>query len=283
MINGLQEVHSEELLSSLDHDDAESKLLLRFLNSLEEQKHKDALKLVEEIKCLESDIKEVVRRHDLRKPLLPSNFQNGSSSQKESVSLNEDPSSSETSALPGSTISNVNEPRLTNLCQLESAYFSMRSKIKHPETNAATHPDIDVLKNRENWCMTQKNTEHHKTTDALGAFFDGLCKYGRYSKFEVRGALRNADFNNPANVICSMSFDRDEDYFATAGISKKIKVFEFNALIDDSIDIHYPVVEMSNRSKLSCICWNNYIKNYLASTDFDGVVKVCMSCTRATI
>ena len=90
------------------------------------------------------------------------------------------------------------------------------------------------------------------------------------------GIVRNTDFNNPANVICSLSFDRDEDYFAAAGISKKIKIFEFNALFNDSIDIHYPVVEMSNRSRLSCVCWNNYIQNYLASTDYDGAVKVCL-------
>lgn len=81
----LQEVYSEELSSSLDQDGAELGLLLHFLISLEEQKHKDAYKLIEEIKCLESDIQVVERRHELRKCLLPSNLQNGSSCQKESA------------------------------------------------------------------------------------------------------------------------------------------------------------------------------------------------------
>jgi protein suppressor of PHYA-105 1 len=31
---------------------------------------------------------------------------------------------------------------------------------------------------------------------------------------------------------------------------------------------------MSNKSRLSCICWNNYIKNFLASSDYDGIVKL---------
>ncbi|XP_061337854.1 protein SPA1-RELATED 2-like [Gastrolobium bilobum] len=275
VINGMQEVYSEELLSSLDQDDAESELLLHFLNPLKEQKHKDAYKLVEEIQCLESDIQEVERRHDLRKSLVSYSLQNDSSCQIESASINEEPSSSET-LLPISTISNANELRLTrNICQLENAYFSMRSKIKLPETDAATHPDKDILRNCENWYVAQKDKEQREMTDTLGAFFDGLCKYARYSKFEVRGVLRNADFNNPAaNVICSLGFDRDEDYFAAAGISKKIKIFEFNALLNDSVNIHYPVVEMSNRSRLSCVCWNNYIKNYLATTDYDGIVKL---------
>jgi protein suppressor of PHYA-105 1 len=74
-----------------------------------------------------------------------------------------------------------------------------------------------------------------------------------------------------------LSFDRDADYFAAGGVSKKIKIFDFNSIFNDPVDIHYPVIEMSNESKLSCICWNSYIKNYLASTGYDGVVKVCIS------
>ena len=81
-------------------------------------------------------------------------------------------------------------------------------------------------------------------------------------------------FSSMGNVICSLGFDRDEDYFATAGVSKKIKVYDYHALLNDSVDIHYPAVEMSNKSKLSSICWNSYIRNYLASTDYDGMVKV---------
>ncbi|RDX95342.1 Protein SPA1-RELATED 2, partial [Mucuna pruriens] len=274
VINGMQEVYCEELSSSLNQDDAESELLLDFLISLKEKKHMDTNRLAEEIKCLESDIEEVERRHDLRKSLLPSSLQNDSSCQIESVSLLKESSSLETLS-PVSTTSNANELRLMeNICLLENAYFSMRSKIKLPETDTATHPDKDILRNRDNWCVAQKGMEQHKTMDTLGVFFDSLCKYARYRKFEVRGILRNADFNNPANVICSLSFDRDEDYFAAAGISKKIKIFEFNALLNDTLNIHYPVVEMSNRSRLSCVCWNNYIQNYLASTDYDGVVQL---------
>ncbi|KAI4315509.1 hypothetical protein L6164_028309 [Bauhinia variegata] len=258
VISGLQEVYSEELSSSIDQDDAESELLLHFLLSLQEQKQKDASTLVEEIKCLESDIKEVERRHDSKKSSV-SALQNESSYQNESEPLNKEPLRSET---------------VPPISQLESAYFSMRSKIQLAETGSATHPDVDLLRNRENWHLAQKDEEKQKATDPLGIFFDGLCKYARYNKFEVRGVLRNADLNNPANVICSLNFDRDEDYFAAAGVSKKIKIFEYNALLNDSVDIHYPVVEMLNKSKLSCVCWNNYIKNYLASTDYDGVVKL---------
>ncbi|KAL0731054.1 hypothetical protein Bca4012_027148 [Brassica carinata] len=136
-------------------------------------------------------------------------------------------------------------------------------------------PDRDLLRNRdENVISEQVNSETWSSDDRVGAFFDGLCKYARYSKFETRGVLRTGELNNTSNVICSLGFDRDEDYFATAGVSKKIKIFEFNSLFNESVDIHYPAVEMSNRSKLSGVCWNNYIRNYLASSDYDGIIKL---------
>ncbi|KAL2347978.1 hypothetical protein Fmac_001978 [Flemingia macrophylla] len=274
LINGLQELYNEELSSNIDQEDAESELLLHFLVLLKEQKQNTTFKLVEEIKWLESDIKEVERRHESKNSLVSSDLQNDHSCQKEIMPLKKEPLSLE--MLPSMPpISDSNEVRLMrNISHLESAYFSMRSKLQLSETDVTTHPDKDILRNRENWYVTPKGEERPKSKDTLGTFFDGLCKYARYCKFEVRGVLRNADFSNPANVICSLSFDRDEDYFASAGISKKIKIFEFNSLCNDSVDIHYPAIEMTNRSKLSCVCWNNYIKNYLASTDYDGIVKL---------
>lgn len=264
--------------SSIDQEDAESEVLLHFLVSLKDQKQKDTSKLVEQIRCLESDIEDVERRHNSRKYLVLSSSQNKSSCLKESMPLGKEPSHLE--MLPSTpSITYENEFRLMkNICQLESAYFSMRSKIQIAETGSATQPDQDLKRNCENCYATRKDEDCHGILDPLGIFFDGLCKYARYSKFEVRGMLRNAEFNNPTNVICSLSFDRDEDYFAAAGVSKKIKIFEFNSLFNDTVDIHYPAAEMANKSKLSCVCWNNYIKNYLASTDYDGIIKVCISC-----
>lgn len=110
--------------------------------------------------------------------------------------------------------------------------------------------------------------------DWLGTFFDSLCKFARYSRFEVRATLRHGDLLNTANMVCSLGFDRDDEFFATAGVCKRIKVFECNAVLSEGVDIHYPVVEMVSRSKLSSICWNNYIKSHIASSDYEGIVQV---------
>ncbi|GAV63545.1 Pkinase domain-containing protein/WD40 domain-containing protein [Cephalotus follicularis] len=274
IVNMLPVMCPKRLSSSIDQDDAESELLFHFLVSLKEHKQKHASKLDEDVRCLESDIKEVERRQCLKKPLLPSSLHSDFPRAWENRFVDEEPSGPEALSRlsPNSTVTEMR--LLRNVVQLENAYFSMRSKIQLPETDVAKRPDEDLLRNREHCYSGQKGKEELDSADPLGVFFDGLCKYARYNKFEVRGLLRTGDFSNSANVICSLSFDRDNDYFAAAGISKKIKIFEFNALFNDSVDIHYPVVEMSNKSRLSCVCWNSYIKNYLASTDYDGVVKL---------
>lgn len=268
-VSGTQELSGGELLSSIDEEDKESDLLLYFLSSLNEQKQKDASNLMEQIQFIEADIQEVEKRRPKKSLVLHSSTQESPYSLGGNASLD---------VFSKMCPINDTETRLmSNIKQLENAYFSMRSNYQLSDSDFATHRDEELLKSRENWCIMGKE-EKYNTADRLGGFFEGLCKYARYRKFKVQGVLRNGDLNNSANVICSLSFDRDEDYLAT-GVSKKIKIFEFQALFNDSVDIHYPVVEMSNKSRLSCICWNSYIRNFLASTDYDGIVKVCILCS----
>ncbi|KAL8503513.1 hypothetical protein ACS0TY_022304 [Phlomoides rotata] len=259
---GTQELSGGELLSSINEEDEDSDMLLFFLSSLQEQKQKDASNLMEQIQYIEADIQEAEKR----KP-------------KKSLPLSSSPRDSSVACGGASAdafsrpLSDTETTLMNNMGQLENAYFSIRSNYQLSDSDVATRRDVDLLKSRENWCTVGKE-EKYNPKDRLGGFFDDFCKYSRYKKFKLRGTLRNGEFNNSSNVICSLSFDRDEDYLATGGVSKKIKIFEFQALFNDSVDIHYPAVEMSNKSKLSCVCWNSYIRNFLASTDYDGIVKL---------
>lgn len=271
VIAEIKKLPGDVSLSSIHEEESESELLLYFLMSLKDQKQKDATKLVEELKCIEADVQEIQRRQS-SKASFPSSHQ-------ESLVLRENrfiqKGASSSDVYPKLPPVCENETRLIkNIRQLESAYFSMRSNIQPSDDVAMVRRTEEVFNNQENFFSTGNDKEKYRPTDRLGGFFDGLCKYGRYSKFRARGILRNADLNNFANVICSLSFDRDEEYLAAGGVSKKIKIFEYHALFDDSVDIHYPIIEMSNKSKLSCICWNSYIRNYLATTDYDGAVKL---------
>ena len=44
--------------------------------------------------------------------------------------------------------------------------------------------------------------------------------------------------------------------------------------MNEPADVHCPVVEMSTRLKLSGLSKNNYTKNRIASSDYEGIVTV---------
>jgi len=112
-----------------------------------------------------------------------------------------------------------------------------------------------------------------KGDDTLGTFADNLLKFTRYSEFRPLATLSYAsDIYNGSSIVSSIEFDRDCDYFAIAGVTKKIKVFEYNQVVRDVVDIHYPVHEMTCNSKISSIAWSQYHKGMLASSDYEGTV-----------
>ena len=110
----------------------------------------------------------------------------------------------------------------------------------------------------------------------IDPFLEGLCKYLSFSKLRVKADLKQGDLLNSSNLVCALAFDRDGELFATAGVNKKIKIFEYNSIVNSNRDIHYPVVELASRSRLSSVCWNSYIKSQIASSNFEGVVQVSL-------
>jgi len=67
---------------------------------------------------------------------------------------------------------------------------------------------------------------------------------------------------------------RDDEYFATAGVTKKIKIFEYANILNEVADVHFPIREMSCRSKISCLSWNSYVKSQIASSDYEGIISL---------
>ncbi|KAG0294086.1 RING finger and WD repeat domain-containing protein 2, partial [Dissophora globulifera] len=143
---------------------------------------------------------------------------------------------------------------------------------------------------------------------ALSSFCSTISKFTKFSRFEHVNTLRYGDIFNTSSIVSSIEFDRDDEYFATAGVTKKIKIFEYGCIEktglggsslreDDRSDmyddsdlarppryasnkkpitsvLHYPVREMMCRSKISCLSWNSYIKSTIASSDYEGIVSL---------
>ncbi|XP_017978848.1 PREDICTED: E3 ubiquitin-protein ligase COP1 [Theobroma cacao] len=117
----------------------------------------------------------------------------------------------------------------------------------------------------------------------LEDFESVLTTFTRYSRLRVIAELRHGDIFHSANIVSSIEFDHDDELFATAGVSRRIKVFEFSSVVNEPADVHCPIVEMTTRSKLSCLSWNKYTKNHIASSDYDGIVTVWDIRTRQSV
>ncbi|XP_059437496.1 E3 ubiquitin-protein ligase COP1-like [Corylus avellana] len=138
------------------------------------------------------------------------------------------------------------------------------------------------LQKRRNWNgQSHKQDRRDTNTVSRGGYNPGLddflsvlTTFTRYSRLRVIAELRHDDIFHTPNIVSSIEFDRDNELFATAGVSRRIKVFDFSSVVNEPADVHRPVVEMPTRSKLICLSWNKYTKNHIASSDYEGIVTV---------
>lgn len=110
-----------------------------------------------------------------------------------------------------------------------------------------------------------------------------LSSVTRYSQLRVISELRHGNVFHSLNIVSSIEFDRDDELFATAGVSRQIKVFELSSVMNEPAQVHCAVVDIATRSKLSCLSWNKYTKHYIASSDYDGIVTVWDITTRQSV
>ncbi|KAJ8428030.1 hypothetical protein Cgig2_027636 [Carnegiea gigantea] len=125
------------------------------------------------------------------------------------------------------------------------------------------------LQKRRHWAKQSQELEARDLNDAGSSYYhQGL-----------------EDFQSVLSSVTrySIEFDRDDELFATAGVSRQIKVFELSSVMNEPAQVHCAVVDIATRSKLSCLSWNKYTKHYIASSDYDGIVTVWDITTRQSV
>lgn len=112
--------------------------------------------------------------------------------------------------------------------------------------------------------------------NGLEQFGECISKFTQYSSMRPLATINyNCDmFHQSSNIASSIEFDKDSEFFAVAGLTRKIRIFDYGTVIRDTVDLHYPCSEMICPSKISCVSWNNYMKHMLASSDYNGTVTV---------
>ena len=64
---------------------------------------------------------------------------------------------------------------------------------------------------------------------------------------QVKAELNYSDLLTVTDMVCSTAFDRDDEFFATAGVFRRVKIFDFASVQDSDTSIHYPVLEIPSR------------------------------------
>jgi len=129
----------------------------------------------------------------------------------------------------------------------------------------------ELEKNYFNRC--RKDAFYSKdSTTRLNEFKETLTKFTHFSNLRPLASLNYAKEYVVHNIVSSIEFDKDSEFFAIAGVAKKIKIFDYSAVVKDSLGINYPVNEIDCSSKISCLSWNSYYKAMMATSDYEGSV-----------
>lgn len=265
---------------------AQNNLLHEFLKHLLTQREKQKQQLTKEIEIIEIDIVQVetILREvqqscptvdDIENKTKSSSDENMSTVKSEVIQIidtinsmgdvsdrNKGFNSSE--SLP-SSYSYINRKKKmhSHFDDFVQCYFDTRRKDLYLTEGQTNNAECDHL------------TRMSNSKESLDVFRERLFKFSKYSSLRPLATLNYAnDMFLPSTIVSSIEFDKDNEFFAIAGVTKKIKIFDYLAVIRDPVDIHYPCAEMMSNSKISCVNWNSYHKNILASSDYEGTVTI---------
>lgn len=150
-----------------------------------------------------------------------------------------------------------------------------------------TYPPPVRVPNVDDATVPNNLPDAHEDSDLLRNFGRALGQITQYHSLKPLATLSydNSDdevmLSSNANIVSSIEFDKDNEFFAIAGVTKKIKLYEYLNVIGSSVEIHCPSGELQCSAKISCVSWSSYYKNQLASSDYDGTV-ILWDCCRAT-
>lgn len=236
---------------------AQNRLLYEFLERLLCDKESQMRRIGRQVELVKRDVnyvKKMLKEWEAKKPVA-TDTENSSNDKSDNTPA---AISSPNNCVPG----NVQRRRMcTHFDDFVDCYFSLRAKElvfghRHP-----TEEDGNV-----------REKDHEK---GLDEFRENLVKFSKFNALRPIATLNyGTDIFNNSTIVSSIEFDKDDEYFAIAGVTKRIKVFEYDCVLRDSVDIHYPCVEMISASKISCVSWNSYRKNTVASSDYEGAVCV---------
>jgi len=266
---------------------AQKQLLREFLQHLKKQKDEQLFTLQKEAAVIQGDLDHV--EQVLRELEKPQNILVSS----DSLSLDGE-NSSDCGVVP--SVPNIDREQIQidtggfNLLQdktvlggEESSLPARRQRMHHHFSDLVscyTGVRIQQLTFANTGVEEEGVTAEPDRWSGLDVFGSCLSSLTRYNSVRPLATLAyTTDMFNNSSIVSSIEFDKNQEFFAIAGVTKRIKIYDYNVVLKDMVDIHYPSTEMVCSSKISCISWSSFHKGMLASSDYEGTVIVWDSAT----
>ncbi|KAI8334677.1 WD40-repeat-containing domain protein [Chlamydoabsidia padenii] len=77
--------------------------------------------------------------------------------------------------------------------------------------------------------------ERRETTNGLDSFSSTIYQMTRYSNWQPLDSIYYADLETNSAIVSSIEFDRDEEYIAVGGVTKEIKIYDYN-MVNEKAD-----------------------------------------------
>lgn len=251
-------------------------LLKEFLQQARRQKQEQLHQLTTELKIIEEDsirldnlTKEERSSQDynLQSTLLTGNVINRPGAKSDEIVSNNEPSSSYANT------SNYRDQ--TELKLAKSGFYTQCLNTRRLKMRVHFDDLVQCYFNNRAKKTYLPSTTDDLSKDGLNDFVETLNKLTLFSNLKPLVTLcYTSDPFNSASIVSSIEFDKDNEIFAIAGVTKKIKLFEYSMVVKDTLTMHYPITEMECKSRISCISWSSYYKSLMASSDYEGTVGI---------
>lgn len=163
------------------------------------------------------------------------------------------------------------------------SYFAIRNREllteRIDEKSVVPEADSDKAGETDKASETDKKSEDgtlkKKQTPGLDVFRENLVRFSKYGSLHQIAAMNySSDLQTNSTIVSTIVFDKDAEFFAIGGVTKRIKIYDYMAMVRDDGEMCFPVLEMTSKSKISCLSWNPQNKNVLAASDYNGAVNI---------
>lgn len=165
---------------------------------------------------------------------------------------------------------------LAHFDEFSKSYFVIRNRdllLLDEVTEKVDAPGTSTsdLADRPGDMRTKRSMD--REISGLDTIRSNLVRSSKYGSLrQVHSMNYSNDTNASSTIVSTIVFDKDAEFFAIGGVTRRIKVFDYVAMVRENSNVRYPVLEMTSKNKISCLSWNN--ENKIAASDYIGGVNI---------